>query len=49
MVDWIKAKLVQERNIHEEDLDIFRLVDSAEEAVGAVDEFYSKYSLKPNF
>lgn len=49
LVDWIKDKLIEERNISEEELDIFRLVDSPEEAVEVIDDFYKKYSLKPNF
>ena len=31
------------------DLDLIQLVDTAEEAVDAIDKFYSKYMLKPNF
>lgn len=49
LIDWIKEKMIKEKNISESDLDIFRLVDSAEEAVAAIEEFYSKYNLKPNF
>ncbi len=49
LLDWIKDKMLAEQNISADDLDIFRIVDSAEEAVAAVDEFYSKYHLKPNF
>jgi len=49
LIEWIKERMLKEQNIHADDLDIFRLVDSAEEAVAAIDEFYEKYSLKPNF
>jgi len=31
------------------DLDLISIVDSPEEAVGAINSFYSKYMLKPNF
>ncbi|MBT7382210.1 MAG: TIGR00730 family Rossman fold protein, partial [Flavobacteriales bacterium] len=31
------------------DLDLIQLVDSAEEAVEAIDDFYSQYLFKPNF
>ncbi len=49
LVDWIKARLLAEGNISSEDLNIFHLVDTAEEAASIVEDFYKKYSLKPNF
>ena len=50
LIDWIKDTLVKKyHTIHEEDLMLFRLVDSPEEAVEHIDRFYSKYMLKPNF
>ncbi len=49
LLDWIKARLLEEENISVEDLNIFHLVDTAEEAVLVIEEFYEKYSLKPNF
>ena len=49
MVTWIKATLLQEKNISPKDLDLFTIVDTAEEAVRQIDKFYSKYLLKPNF
>lgn len=49
LIDWIKARLLKEGNISQEDLEIFHLVDTAEEAVSVIDEFYTKYSLQPNF
>jgi len=49
LIDWIKARLLEEENISPEDLDIFHVVDTAEEAVNIVEEFYKKFSLKPNF
>jgi len=49
LVQWMREKLVSENKIIAEDLDIFQLVDTAEEAVGIIDEFYEKYALKPNF
>ena len=41
--------LEEEKNINPEDLDLFKLVDSAEDAVEYIDRFYSEYLLKPNF
>ncbi len=49
LFDWVKAHLLEEKMISPEDLDIFRLVDTAEEAVQIIEEFYNKYALKPNF
>jgi len=49
LLDWIKARLLEEENISTDDLKIFHLVDTAEEAVLIIEEFYQKYSLKPNF
>ncbi|MGC6428729.1 MAG: TIGR00730 family Rossman fold protein [Flavobacteriales bacterium] len=50
LIDWIKETMLdQEKNISPEDLDLFSLVDTPEEAVSKIDEFYSKYLLKPNF
>ena len=49
LVDWIKARLLEEGNISQEDLDIFHLVDTPDEAVSIIEDFYKKYSLKPNF
>ena len=50
LIDWIKSKMLsQEGNINEKDLDLFKLVDTADEAVEIITEFYSKYRIKPNF
>lgn len=49
LIDWIKEKMLEEAKISPEDMDLFQVVDTAEEAVEAIDSFYKKYSLKPNF
>jgi uncharacterized protein (TIGR00730 family) len=49
MVEWIKNVLVREEMIMPEDLNLFNLVDTPEEAVKVIDDFYSKYLLAPNF
>ncbi len=50
LMDWIKnIMLEKEQNISHEDLDLFTLVDTTDEAVEYIDNFYSKYLLKPNF
>ena len=49
LVDWIKKTILVSKNIDKDDLKLFKIVDNAEEAVDAIDKFYSKYLLKPNF
>ena len=50
LIDWIKSAVLHgEGNISEKDLDLFSLVESPEEAVRVIDDFYSKYLLSPNF
>lgn len=50
LLDWIKTSLLEsEGYISPEDLDLFKLVDTADEAVDVIIEFYAKYSMKPNF
>ncbi|MFC2110350.1 TIGR00730 family Rossman fold protein [Bacteroidota bacterium] len=47
---WIKKVLLKENaTISEEDLNLFRIVDTAEEAIEHLNKFYSIYNLKPNF
>jgi len=50
MVNWIE-KVVQEeeKNISPEDMDLFKVVDTADEAVAVINNFYAKYLLSPNF
>ena len=49
LIEWFKHTLVAEAMINEEDLTLFNLVDTPEEAVRVIDEFYAKYLLSPNF
>ena len=50
LMAWIKdVMLGMEKNISPEDLDLINLVDTADEAVKVIDDFYSKYLLQPNF
>ncbi|HEX7365961.1 MAG TPA: TIGR00730 family Rossman fold protein [Pelobium sp.] len=50
LIEWIKTTmLASEQNINPEDLNLFRLVDTAEEAAEHIFRFYDKYVLKPNF
>ncbi len=49
LIDWFMKVLVSEGMIGENDDELFSLVDTPEEAVKVIDEFYSKYLLSPNF
>lgn len=49
LIDWINNVMLTEMNIGTKDLDIFSMVDTAQEAVDIIDEYYHKYALKPNF
>ncbi len=49
LIDWIKKVVIENHNISPEDMHIFKVVDSTEEAVKHIEDFYNKYALKPNF
>jgi uncharacterized protein (TIGR00730 family) len=50
LLSWIKSVMLEkERNISPDDLFLFSVVDTADEVVEIINEFYSKYLLKPNF
>ena len=50
LIEWIKNTMLRkENNISPEDLDLFELVDTPQEAVDYIDNFYKQYMLKPNF
>lgn len=50
LVDWIKQTMLErEHNINPQDLELFHVVDTADEAVKIINAFYSHYLLKPNF
>src|SRR5687767_5673395 len=49
LVEWIKKVLITEKMINAKDMELFSVVDTPEEAVKAIDDFYSKYLLSPNF
>ena len=49
LVDWLRSTMLQvEKNINAEDMDLFKIVDTAEDAVQVIDEFYNTYNLSPN-
>jgi len=49
LLGWFKETLLQEGMISEGDLDLYRVVDSADEAVAHIKAFYDKYSVNVNF
>ena len=49
LMDWLKSTMMQANNISENDLELVKLADTADEVVEVINTFYSKYSIKPNF
>lgn len=49
LFNWIQDKMLSEMNINSADLEIFSMVDTAEEAIAIIEKYYNKYALKPNF
>jgi len=50
LIEWVKNNMLElEANISEKDLKLFRIVETADEAVNHINKFYSKYLLTPNF
>lgn len=50
LVTWVKnVMLDEEKNISMEDMELFTVVDTADEAVKHINDFYTKYLLSPNF
>ena len=50
IMDWIKKTLLDKyKNVSEKDLDLFKIVDSADEVIEIINNFYKKHHLSPNF
>jgi uncharacterized protein (TIGR00730 family) len=49
LFEWIQTTLMEEKMIDEKDLSLILLADDAEHAVNHINEFYTRYLLKPNF
>lgn len=49
LLDWFTNTLLKKGLISEEDLLLFRVVDTADEAVAHIKAFYDKYSVSVNF
>lgn len=49
LIDWFKETLLKDGMISEEDLNLYRIVDTANEAVAHIKAFYDKYTIGVNF
>ena len=50
LMDWVKATMVENhKTVSPEDLDLIDIVDTEDEVINILDNFYKKYALKPNF
>jgi uncharacterized protein (TIGR00730 family) len=50
LIDWLQEQMLEKtNNIEKEDLFLFKLVDTVDEAVEEINSFYSNYLLSPNF
>ena len=50
LIDWMKKTLLEEnKNISENDLDLFQVVDSKEEVIQILEKFHNNYNFSPNF
>jgi uncharacterized protein (TIGR00730 family) len=49
MLDWIKTVLLKENKIDPEDLDLIKVVETKEEVVDQLQNFYKQEYFKPNF
>ncbi len=50
LLAWLKTTMCDaERNINPEDMDLFKVVDSADDAVNYILDYYAEMSMSPNF
>lgn len=50
LLDWINSEmLAKEKNVSPEDLNLYKVVDTAEEVVDEIFDYYSKYNISINF
>lgn len=50
LMDWIKSVLRdQYKTISPEDIDLIKLVDTSDQVIAELNDFYAKYQLSPNF
>ena len=50
LINWIKTVMIEkEHNANPDDMNLIKIVDTEDEVVEALDNFYKKYNLSPNF
>ena len=49
LLEWFRETLLKDGMISEEDLNLYRIVDTADEAVAHIKAFYDKYTIGVNF
>ena len=50
LLDWIKTVMIDKmKNANPDDLNLIQIVDTEDEVLDALDNFYKKYNLSPNF
>ena len=49
LIDWIKNTMLPDGYISPGDIDLFKIVDTSDEVIKIINDFYSKYHLTPNF
>jgi hypothetical protein len=50
LVDWVQKTLLDEfQNINAPDMDLVQVVDTEDEVIEILNEFYGEYNLSPNF
>lgn len=49
LIEWIKNTMLKNKTISPDDVNLFHLTDTPEEAVDIICEFYDKHKVSPNF
>ena len=49
LYNWIKNTMAEEKNISAEDLDLIKLVDTEDEVIDILTDFYNQFAISPNF
>ena len=50
LIDWINTVLIEkEKTVYMEDMSLIKIVDTEDEVLETLDNFYKKYNLSPNF
>ena len=48
LIDWFHNTMLKEKMVSEEDFSLFHVVDTAEEAVQIIEDFYNRFHVKTN-